>query len=415
MRNFELTKRQARIFILSHQGLYPPRKLKGKAGILSHIRKVGCIQFDPLNIVGHNQELVLQSRVGGFKPSMLQELLYKHRSLLDGWDKQMSIYIMEDWPYFSRYRRQCLERLSDSSRPAAAILPQVRKELEERGPLSSLELDFDHTVDWAWGPTRAARATLESMYFWGELIIHHKVHTRKVYDFAHRHLSKELLNVPDPNGTEQEYRDWHVHRRIGGIGLLWGRSGDAWLAIPGVKSRERAESLERLLRQGRLAEVQVEGVEAPFYIRSEDIPCLEESLSTAEQKPRASILAPLDNLLWDRKQLSELFGFDYRWEVYKPVTVRDFGYYVLPVLYGDKFIARFEPGRDKKNRALVIKNWWWEPGVKPVKAMQKELEACFNDFLRFLNAERIIAPESMRGRGFDWLDRLRSLTAADSD
>lgn len=404
MQKFQLTKPQARIFILSHQGLCPPKRLRGKSGILSHIRRVGCIQFDPLNIVGHNQELVLQSRIGGFRPSMLQELLYEDRSLLDGWDKQMSVYATEDWPCFSRFRRDCLERLGNSTRPAAAILPQVRRELEERGPLSSLELDFDHTVDWAWGPTRAARAALESMYFWGELIIHHKVHTRKVYDFAHRHLPEKLLAAPDPNRTEQEYRDWHVHRRIGGIGLLWGRSGDAWLAIPGVKSSERAESLKRLLAQGKLAEVLVEGVNAVFYIRSEDIPCLEESLSAAKPRPRASILAPLDNLLWDRRQLSELFGFDYRWEVYKPLTERDFGYYVLPVLYGDRFIARFEPGRDRKNRALVIKNWWWEPGVRPVKAMQKELEACFGDFLKYLDADTILRPESMQGPGFDWLE-----------
>jgi uncharacterized protein YcaQ len=403
MQKFKITRQQARRFILAHQGLNPPGGLKGKAGILSHIRRVGCIQFDPLNIVGHNQELVLQARIADFRPAMLQELLYKERRLLDGWDKMMSIYCTEDWPYFSRYRQSSLQELGSSSKPIAAILPQVRKELEERGPLSSIELGFDHAVDWPWAPTRASRAALESMYFWGELIIHHKVHTRKVYDFAYKHLPKELISSPDPNRTEQEYRDWHVHRRIGGIGLLWGRSGDAWLAIPGVKSGERAASINRLLERGRLAVVDVEGISAPLYIRSEDVPGLEQALAVEESRPRASVLAPLDNLLWDRKLLSELFGFDYRWEVYKPRADRDFGYYVLPVLYGDKFIARFEPGRDKKNKALIIKNWWWEPGVKPVKAMQRELAACFRRFLKFLNAERITASDSLCGPEFKWL------------
>lgn len=407
MQDLAITRQQARRFILAHQGLNPPRQLKGKAGILSHISRVGCIQFDPLNIVGHNHELVLQSRISGFKPSMLQELLYTDRKLLDGWDKMMSIYSTEDWPYFNRFRQRSHGDLGSSSRPITAILPQVRKELEERGPLSSIELDFDQAVDWPWAPTRASRAALESMYFWGELIIHHKVHTRKVYDFAYKHLPSKLLSAPDPNSTEQEYIDWHIHRRIGGIGLLWGRSGDAWISIPGAKSRERADSITRLLEQGKLARVNVEDISVPLYIRSEDVPVLEQCLSEKELKPHVSVLAPLDNLLWDRKLLSELFGFDYRWEVYKPQAERDFGYYVLPVLYGDRFIARFEPGREKKNGTMIIKNWWWEPGVKPVKAMKEELAVCFRQFLEFLGAQRIARSDSLGGLGLEWLDLLQ--------
>jgi len=103
-----ITKQQARHTILAHQGLWPPYALEGKAGVLEYIHRVGCIQFDPLNIVGRNPELVLQARVAGFQPVMLQELLYKDRRLLDGWDKNMSIYGVEDWPYFHRRREAAL-------------------------------------------------------------------------------------------------------------------------------------------------------------------------------------------------------------------------------------------------------------------------------------------------------------------
>src|SRR5512136_1978564 len=99
-----LTKAQARRFILTHQGLWPPSALQGKAGVLDFIRHVGSIQFDPLNIVGHNPELVLQARVADFRPAMLRELLYDERRLVDGWDKMVSIYAVEDWPYFVRQR-----------------------------------------------------------------------------------------------------------------------------------------------------------------------------------------------------------------------------------------------------------------------------------------------------------------------
>ena len=98
MEKLTLTNQQARRFILARQGLWPPYELEGKSGVLSYIRRVGCIQFDPLNIVGRNPELVLQARVSDFRPAMLEELLYEDWKLLDGWDKNMSIYCVEDWP-----------------------------------------------------------------------------------------------------------------------------------------------------------------------------------------------------------------------------------------------------------------------------------------------------------------------------
>jgi uncharacterized protein YcaQ len=397
MESITLTNQQARRFLLAHQGLWPPYELEGKSGVLDHIRRVGCIQFDPLNIVGRNPELVLQARVSDYKPEMLGELLYQDRVLLDGWDKMMSIYPVDDWPFFQRIRDSLLDIHGDDSRPATSILPQVRKELEERGPLSSIDLDFNQQVDWSWSPTRIARAALESMYSWGELIVHHKVNTRKVYDFTHKHLPGELL--------EAEYHDWRVHRRIGGVGLLWGKSGDVWLSMSGIKSVERKAALTRLLEQGRLTEVHVEGLNHPLYMRYEDRELLHLTQDSADSSPRAAILAPLDNLLWDRRFAKEIFDFYYVWEVYKPVAERLYGYYVLPILYGDRFIARFEPGQDKKNRVLIIKNWWWEDGVRPSDRMRSELARCFKRFLTFLDADRIqMEGNAQEQASLDWLD-----------
>jgi uncharacterized protein YcaQ len=113
----------------------------------------------------------------------------------------------------------------------------------------------------------------------------------------------------------------------------------------------------------------------------------------------------LDNLLWDRQLIKELFGFEYKWEVYKPVTERNYGYYVLPVLYGDRFVARFEPGRDKKNNALVIKNWWWEPEVERNAGMNEDLRDCFQRFKSYLSVESIRIDEpALKQAGLDWLN-----------
>ncbi len=446
MDGIQITKVQARRFMLKYHGLYGKRLPRGKKGILEYVRRVGCIQYDPLNIVGHNQELVLQSRIDGFKPAMLQELLYNDRLLLDGWDKVMSIYLTSDWPYFSRYRASQLEWLGSPDKPVVPYLPLIRNELRQRGPLSSIDLEYDQAVRWPWGPTRVSRAALESMWFWGELIIHHKVNTRKYYDFASGYLAGDLLSTPDPNETFEQYRDWRICRRIGGTGFLWDRPGDAWLEIPETKTPERRESIQRLTAADKLSEINVEGIKAPLYMRTCDMPVLEEILSeqsgaqassaklsassaklsassakddaasdtgsfrsaSRTPSPRAHILAPLDNLLWDRRLVKEIFDFDYRWEVYKPQSERNYGYYVLPVLYGDRFIARFEPGFDKKSKALMIKNWWWEAGVKPTKPMQRGLAKCFRLFAEYLGTDNIGMPRDGSGNTDDsitcWLD-----------
>ncbi len=398
-----LTQAQARRFLLLHQGLYPPAGFHGKPGILEYIRRVGCIQFDPLSIVGHNQELVLQSRVDGFRPSMLRELLYAERQLLDGLDKVMSIYSVEDWPYFRRRREAARNSDGRSMEAVRAVVPLVREALAARGPLSSLNLEMGEKVDWDWSTSRLARAALESLYFWGELVIHHKVHTRKVYDFAHRCLPEDLLSAPDPNPTDEDYQDWHVQRRIGGVGLLWNRASEAWLGMHAIQSPERKAALERLHAGEKVVPAQVEGITEPFYLRSQDLPTLEQALAAEALPPQASIIAPLDNLLWDRRMIKVLFDFDYRWEVYVPAEKRRYGYYVLPILYGDRFIARFEPQKDKKRSILSIKNWWWEPGVSPSKEMQSALGDCLRRFLWYLDVPRLeIDPQLRECAGLWW-------------
>ena len=398
----KLTKKQARQFILTYQNLINPRTLQGKKGVLDYIKQVGCIQYDPLNMVGYNSNLVLQTRIENYRPEYLEELSYTDRKLLDGWDKNMSIYSLDDWPYFQRYREEAYQRYGHNSDSITEILAEVRETLKKNGPKSSLELKFDSIVDWAWAPTRAARAALESMFFWGELIVHHKVGTRKYYDLAEKNLPAALISSPDPNKTLEDYLDWHVKRRIGAIGLLWGRPSDAWLGIHWMKSKERIAAFSRLEKKGEILSIEVEDIEYPFFIRKEEVVLLDQTIN--EINPQVSFIAPLDNLLWDRKLIKEIFGFEYTWEVYKPVSERKYGYYVLPVLYGDKFIARFEPKFNRKTKILEIINWWWEPDTVISEDLQKAIIICFDHFSNYLGATGIkINSQSNTATNISWI------------
>jgi uncharacterized protein YcaQ len=404
-----VTNEQARNFLLAHHGLITSNRFEGKAGILAYVERVGCLQFDPLNVVGYNQELVLQSRIPGFHSRMLQELLYEDRMLVDGWDKNMSIYRREDWPYFSRLREAAALRLAAMPH-VNEIVPHVMEKVMANGPLSSSGLDYNEVVDWAWAPTRLSRAVLESMYFTGDLIVHHKDRTRKVYDLAYRHFPAELLQAADPNETEEAYWEWYVLRRMGAIGFVWNSSGDAWLGISGMKSKERTNAIYELQNKGKVLPIEVEGIQKQLYMRAEDLPLLMEVMRKDYSfPPRAFVLAPLDNLIWDRRLIKEVFDFDYRWEVYKPLSERQFGYYVLPVMCGNRFVARFEPGLDKKKRELIIKNWWWEPGMTRSAQMDELLSEGFRQFMNFTGVNSVRLEEAIHAEqlpDLDWLVRL---------
>ena len=399
-----ISKKQARHFILAYQNLLLPEKLQGKENILDYIRKVGCIQYDPLDVVGYNSHLVLQSRIDNYRMAYLQELLYIERKLVDGWDKNMAIYCIEDWPYFERYRKEAIDRYGDTFKDTGMVLHEIRKVLDEKGPLSSIDLDFDEVIDWAWAPTRVARAALESMYFGGELIIHHKRGTRKFYDFAHKHIPYGFRTGLDPNISIEAYFEWHVKRRIGAMGLLWGRPSDAWLGIHWMKSKERTGALLRLAEKGEIVAIKVEDIEDPLYLRKQDMSLLHEVLNREIQEFRISFVAPLDNLLWDRKMIKEIFAFEYIWEVYKPSLQRKYGYYVLPVLFGDQFVARFEPKFHKKTWVLEILNWWWEPHVFISEDLKKALTHSMLEFMGYLGATRMeLSPQGNAVKNLDGL------------
>jgi len=400
METIRLSKEEARRFLLAHQALWPPRSLRGKEGLLQYLKRVNCVQFDPIDVTGRNHELVLQARVEDFSVPMLYEALYSDRALVDGYDKNMCIYLTEHWPYFKRTRDAARTQLESRAHPVLQAAERVRREIEARGALSSADLEMEESVRWPWGMTRLARAALEGMYFWGELVVHHKEGVRKVYDLAERCIPPELFNAPEPNPSHDDYHDWRVCRRIGSIGLLCNRGVDAWLGIEGTSSGARAESLRRLLQRGEVREVSVEGLALPAYIRTCDLETLEQVLSGDRRDPAepiAAVLGPLDNLIWDRRLTRDLFGFDYTWEVYVPAPKRRYGYYVLPVLFKDRIVARFEPVRERKTKTMVVKNWWWEEGVNSEDPdMREALSECLQHFCGFLGCGSMRLEEAAR-------------------
>ena len=380
----------------------------GKAGILNFVEHVGCIQFDPVNIVGRNPDLVLQSRVFDYRSTQLEELLYQDHTLMDGWDKLASIHLTREWPYFARFHDRMSDLHTDRSRAEIALSDELLRQMHTVGEYNPSQSKSKETIVWDWGrPVRLERAALEILYRNGAVGISRRVGSRRIYDLIEHLVPPETLAAEDPNRTLEAYHDWHVLRRIGSLGLVQSGSSDFWLGIQHAKAPQRAAAIARLLAKGELVQLEIEELPGKvFYMRAADLKTLETAKTQDGFEPQVAFLPPLDNLLWDRKLLSWLFEFDYTWEAYKKPQNRQYGHYTLPVLYGDHFIARFDPAFDRKSKKLTINNWWWEAGVKQTRQMRESLHSGMIQFLHYLDANSITLGVDVDPSGLTWLKKL---------
>ena len=387
-----LTNRQARALLVRYHNLDGADGFRGLDGARAVMGRLGTIQFDPLNVAGRNPDLVLQARVRGYRPDHLRSLLYEERFLTDGYDKEMCIYTAKDFAAFAPIRAM---RSADARRwlegrgqgEAFDMLDDVLDIIRRRGPSSLSDIPIGESKDFGWGPRRPSGAAIEYLFTSGRLCVSDKAGIQRRFDLAENVLPAAFLAPVEREGDA--FADWYVKRRLGCVGLLWDRRGGAWQGYVVGNDATRKAALNRLSERGEIVPCRVEGIRAQFYALPEAVSMLEGAV----RRPTVRFIAPLDNLMWDRDMVEALFAFRYRWEVYTPVVKREYGYYVLPVLYGDRFVARFEPENVSKAGCLRVKGWWWEDGVRVSAALLSAVEAALARFSRFLGVES--APGNM--------------------
>lgn len=381
---FEITSAQARAY-LTHLHFHDARNKRDNPvdALIAHVERLSCVQYDPLNVVGRNPDLVMQSRIEHYKPEMLYRALYEKRALVEGYDKNLALFSIEDYPRLARIRAGTV-RWAREQAQIMDVLPQVLAEVERRGALCSDDIALREKVRWPWGSTKLGRAALETLWMDGRLMLSHRNGARRYFDLAARCYPKRILTAPDPNADDTDYYKWQFHRRVRSVGMLTGGASDAFLGVAGMKAAQRTAARDALEAEGTLLPVHITDIKRRMYISRLDADVLKKAMN--EKAPRiARVIAPLDNLIWDRKLIQALFGFTYRWEVYVPKEQRKYGYYVLPILCGDRFVARIEPAHFRGGM-LVIKTLWWENAVDPA-AYEAVLDACFDRFAAYLSAD----------------------------
>lgn len=378
----KLSKQDARRLLVLHH--FTPTSLQGA------FERLGSIQYDPLNPVGRNHDLVLQARVSGYSVDDWQELAYQERFLYDAWDKQASLVMMRDYPmrriYYEWHSPRWRETILDPYRDAVKT---VLDELRERGPLSSTDFHYqEHNEQWegSWYGPKLTKNVLRALWNTGQIHTYRRDKGKHVYDLA-ENVIPDYLYEAEPLPAKQCI-DWLILQRHNALGLMRPNAGTAVWSLS-ISATERRKHLKELLKCGALVAVDVDGV--TYHTLPSMLEHLDESLNTDEQILR--FVAPLDQLMWDRPAVAHLFNFEYVWEVYKPKKLRRWGYYVLPVMLGDKFIARIDSST--KNGCWYVHKWYWENDVKSTPEVLSALEQAISRFRFYLRAEALRLPRGL--------------------
>jgi hypothetical protein len=415
----------ARRFLVLRHLLAPPRSLPPEpASVLRVVDRLGSLQFDPLEVAGRNHDLALAARIAGYRRSWTDDLLYRERVLFEAYNKGLSILPTSELPWYRitwdrADRAHGRAAFVEHARLVAELMERVRRE----GPLSTRETGPGETIDWYWGPTSQVRAVLEALAEAGRLGIARRDGNRRIYDLTERLFPPDLLATRRPVHEQRRHKLLSRYRAHG----LLGRSGrgELWTGVAPRNGHpddpadpiSRTTLLAELVDGGELVPLEIEGIRGTRHLLAGERAVLRQaeaeiavSQPPGGHSPGVAFLAPLDPLAWDRDFLRALFGFDYVWEVYTPARRRRWGYYVLPLLFGDRLVGRIEPRFDRAGDRLVVLDLWWEAGFDPlaepgfVPALAGALEA----HAAFGNVHGVVLPRTRRHRAL--AAALRSLT-----
>jgi uncharacterized protein YcaQ len=394
-----ISKQTERRFILGRQGLWPGRRWRGKSGTLKAIRTCEAVQLDPLNVVARSQDIVLHSRVLDYKPEYLYKVAYVDRQAFDygGW---LAMYPMSELPYWRVHmnRRSHDKRIEGFVLSHEELFEQVRAELRRRGPLGNRDLDGNKIGLWNYRGRKDTSLALYDMWLSGELMMHHRVGFDRVYDFRENIAPVDF----DHEASAEEAEEFFARKAVAFTGLKRESTMRADLNYYLRRDYTRSEItnlIEGWKESGMFAQVQVEAERDVRLVAGEDVRALEtlengrvpagwipKEGTTLEE---VTFLSPLD-IVSARGRAWKLFDFEYTWEVYTPAHKRRWGYYVLPILYGDDLVARLDPKLDRTTMTLEIKGFWHEDDA-PVKdpAFAGALAKGLVRFATFVGARRL--------------------------
>jgi uncharacterized protein YcaQ len=393
-----LTVTDVRRLAITKQRLAGLRPSPDAAGMLQIVRDLACLQLDPISAVERSHLLVLWSRLGPYDPAELDKLLWQERQLFEYWAHAASIVLTEDYPLFHYTMKHhgtgdsdWAQRMREWVAANDALYHHVLTTIGERGPLPSRQIEDLSQRDWqssGWTGGRNVSRMLDYLWTKGDIMVAGRQGGQKLWDIAERFLPAW---TPRESLPKHEIVNRATQKAIRALGVAqpahirYHFMRGTYANLPQV--------LDELEAEGRVQQVQLVGdggelLPGPWYIHTDDLPLLER-LERGDWQPRATLLSPFDNLICDRARTELLWDFHFRIEIYVPQAKRQYGYYVLPILHGDRLIGRIDPRMDRKRKRLTINAIYAEPDAPRTPETARAIGEAINSLATFLGAKEI--------------------------
>ncbi|WP_180901137.1 winged helix-turn-helix domain-containing protein [Martelella soudanensis] len=379
----------ARRIFLARQGLSAnPGRATGKQDILKLIEQLGFVQVDSIRTVERAHDMILFSRNQTFRREHLGVLLERDRALFEHWTHDASFIPVKFYPYWKHRFRREEERLRERWRKwqgegFATAFEETYEEVRERGPIFARELKQDDHVSGGWWNWHPAKTALEYHWRTGHFAICHRVNFQKAYDLAERVIPDQYrLGEVDHDA----FVDWACRAALSRLGFATSGELAAFFAL--VTPQEARDWVEA--NADRLTDVLVETVDGgrprAAVALADEMPSI---FDVPEPPSRVRVLSPFDPLLRDRARAERLFGFSYRIEIFVPEAKRQYGYYVFPLIEGDRLIGRIDMKADRKRSSLDVRRLWLEPGVRASSGRFEKLDAELSRLARFTGVDSV--------------------------
>lgn len=380
------------------QGLWPGRRWADKEGTARAIHALGHLQLDPVSLVSRSHDLVLSSRVSGYRRDDLGTLVYQDRRFFE-YGGHLDVYPIEEYPYWERHkaRRRDEPRVRTFLTDHAALVDEVRVVVRDRGPVSARNLP-DQTPVRSGRASSAAGLALYHLWLTGELMTHHREGFERIYDLTERIAPPTGDPVAEP--AVRTHAAQEVLRRSALPTLREWSGGVGYRLFEPVGPKEAAAWMTDLIAAGIAVPVTVAGAHAARFVHAEYLALLDtlsrgavphEWATATGTDVEVTFLSPLDNVVAPRERLQELFGFECVWEIYKPAETRRWGAYTMPILYQDRLVGRMDPKLDRSTNVLKIQGLWIEEeGLQRDPAFRRAWQNGIERFARFHDAREVM-------------------------
>lgn len=348
-----LSRQQAQRLTLAQQGLLKPAAFgKGPKAAAEAIQRLGYVQIDTISVINRAHHHTLWTRVPTYQPDWIHRLQAEEKTIFEYWSHAAAYLPMRDFRFSLHRKQELLAGGKHWFKRDPKVMKYVMDRITAEGPLQARDFaappDWESSHMWDWKPAKRA---LEQLFMEGQLMIAERKGFQKIFDLPERVLPSDI-STQVPSQAEMARHLVEVTLQAHGIAS----AQEMGYLRKGPLKKEVVKQAKAMAEAGEIVRIRIKGVENDYFA----YPTLLETASTRLGKKQVHFLSPFDNVVIQRKRLNQLFGFDYQIECYVPAPKRIYGYFCLPILWGDRFVGRMDAKADRKAKAFLVQSLWIE-------------------------------------------------------